>query len=289
MGSSLAIGVNPVSIFFMARPLRIEYPGAVYFITCIGNANQNVFLDSEDGNSWIEIFDRVCDRFGWICYAFCLMGNRYMIVVETKEPNLSKGMRQLNGMYTQSFNRRHSSSGHLFQGRFKSVHVQKEKYLADLVRYILFLPVHSGFVKLPQQFKWSSCKYLFDREDCPAWVNNKYLKGLYSDPENDFSANNPPDDVILKSIKKQIFLGDEDFISELQKYISKDKDLREIPKIQRAKPISEFVNSSDSKEKAIANAYLSGDYTLQQIADYFSLHYSTISRIVKEFENKKVA
>ena len=263
----------------MARPLRIEFPGAVYFITCKGNANQNVFLNSEDGTSWIDIFDLVCDRFGWICHAFCLMGSRYVIVVETPEPNLSKGMRQLNGMYTQSFNSRHDSSGHLFSGRFKSVNVQKEKYLADLVRYILFLPVHSGFVKLPLQFKWSSCKYLFDREDCPDWINNKYLKSLYSDLENDFSENNPPGDDILKNIKKQIFLGDEDFILDLQKYISKDKDLREVPKIQRAKPISEYVNSTDSREKAIALAYLSGDYTLQQVADYFALHYSTISRI----------
>jgi len=273
----------------MARPLRIEYPGAVYFITCTGNANQNVFLDSEDGKSWIDIFERVCERFDWICYAYCLMGSRYIIAVETPEPNLSKGMRQLNGMYTQSFNRRHNSVGHLFQGRFKSVNVQKEKYLADLVRYILFLPVHSGFVKIPQQFKWSSCKFLFDKDDCPAWVNNEYLKSLYSNLEEEFSEDNPPGDGILKSINKQIFLGDEDFISELQKYISKDKDLREIPKIQRAKPLSEFINSSDSREEAIAVAYLSGDYTLQQIADYFSLHYSSISRIVKEFERKKVA
>jgi len=271
----------------MARPLRIEFPGAVYFITSVGNQNQNVFLDSEDGKSWIEVFERVCDRFGWICYAFCLMGSRYMIVVETPEPNLSKGMRQLNGIYTQSFNRRHSSGGHLFQGRFKSVLVQKEKYLAELVRYILYLPVKSGFAKYPQQFKWSSCKFLFDREECPAWINDKYLKSLYNDLENSFSDGNPPDEAILKNIKKQIFLGDEDYISKLQKYVSKDKDLREIPRIQRAKPLNEFVKSSGSKENAIAKAYLSGDYTLQQLADYFSLHYSTISRIVKEYETSR--
>ncbi len=270
----------------MARPLRIEFPGAVYFITCNGNANQNVFLDSEDGKSWIEVFERVCTRFDWDCFAYCLMGNRYMIVVETPEANLSKGMRQLNGIYTQSFNRRHKSGGHLFQGRFKSILVQKNKYLADLIRYVLFLPVKSGFVKHPQQFKWSSCKYLFDREESPGWINNHYLKSLYNDLNHEFSENNPPGDDILTNIKKQIFLGDDEFISELQKYVNKDKDLREIPKIQRAKPLSEYVNSSESKEKAIAVAYLSGDYTLQQVADYFSLHYSTISRIVKEYEQE---
>ena len=268
----------------MARPLRIEFPGAVYFITSIGNQNQNVFLDSEDAKSWIDVFERVCDRFGWKCYAFCLMGNRYMIVVETPEANLSKGMRQLNGIYTQSFNRRHESGGHLFQGRYKSVLVQKEKYLAGLVRYILFLPVLSGFAKHPQQFKWSSCKFLFGREECPGWLDNNFLKGLYSDLEKDFSEHSPPGEDILKNIKKQIYLGDEEFIAEIQKHINKDMDLREIPRAQRAKPISEYEKASGTKEQAIASSYLSGDYTLQQIADYFSLHYSTISRIVKEYE-----
>ena len=134
--------------------------------------------------------------------------------------------------------------------------------------------------------KWSSCKYLFDREESPGWINNHYLKSLYNDLNHEFSENNPPGDDILTNIKKQIFLGDDEFISELQKYVNKDKDLREIPKIQRAKPLSEYVNSSESKEKAIAVAYLSGDYTLQQVADYFSLHYSTISRIVKEYEQE---
>ena len=270
----------------MARPLRIEFPGAVYFITAEGNQNQNVFLDSEDGKSWIDVFDRVCERFDWTCYAFCLMGSRYLIVIETPQPNLSKGMRQLNGIYTQNFNRRHGTGGHLFQGRFKSVLVQKEKYLAELVKYVLFLPVESGFAKLPQQFKWSSCKFLFDREKCPKWMNTEYLRELYSDLDNEFSEGNMPGDGVLQSIKKQIYLGDEDFISEIQKYVNGSKDLREIPRIQRAKPINEYVKQSSTKEEAISNAYLSGDYTLQQVADYFSLHYSTISRIVKEHEQK---
>jgi len=275
--------------FFMARPLRIEFPRALYFITSNGNANQSVFLDSEDAQIWLDVIENVCNRFGWICYAFCLMGNHYMIVIETPEPNLSKGMRQLNGIYTQAFNRKHNSSGHLFKGRFKSILVQKEKYLAELIRYILFIPVKSGFAKSPHQFKWSSCKFLFNSEECPKWINNAYVKSLYSDLQKDFSDSNTPDEDLLNKIEKQIYLGDEEFISELQKYVDRGKDLREIPKLQRARPLSEIITDSRSKEEAIGNAYLSGDYTLQQLADYFSLHYSTISRIVKEFENKKVA
>ena len=270
----------------MARPLRIEFQGAVYFITTIGNSSQNVFLDSGDAELWLEVFENVCKRFSWVCFAYCLMGNRYIIVIETPEPNLSKGMRQLNGIYTQAFNRKNGTGGHIFQGRFRSVLVQKEKYLEELIRYILFQPVRSGFVKLPQQFKWSSCKFLFGREECPEWIDDDYIKSLYPELESAFSDSNVPDDSILNNIKKQIFLGDEEFISELQKHVDKEKDLREIPKIQRARPLSEFVKSTRSREKAIGKAYLSGDYTLQQIADYFSLHYSTVSRIAKEFEKQ---
>lgn len=270
----------------MARPLRIEFPGAVYFITATGNQNQNVFLNSEDGKSWLEVFDRVCERYNWLCYAYCLLGNRYFVVVETPEANLSKGMRQLNGIYTQSFNRRHGTGGHLFQGRFKSVLVQKEKFLAELVKYIHFLPVESGFVTLPQQFKWSSCKYLFDSDESPKWLNNEYLSELFNDPDEIFSAKPSHDDGILKRIKKQIYLGDEEFISDIQKHVNAKKDLREIPRVQRAKPINDYLKQSSDRDEAISNAYLSGDYTLQEIADYFSIHYSTISRIVKEFEQR---
>ena len=212
------------------------------------------------------------------------MGNHYMIAVETPEPNLSRGKRQLNGVYTQNFNRKHGKGGHLFQGRYKSILVQKEKYLTDIIKYILFRPVVSGFVKYPYQFKWSNCKYLVEKEECPGWINKDNIKNQFADIEPELTDYSDSIEGVLDKIKKQIYLGDDEFISELQKYVDKGKDLREIPKIQRAKPVNEYLNSSKSKEEAIGKAYLSGDFTLQQLADYFSLHYSTISRIVKDYE-----
>ena len=100
----------------MARPLRIEYEGAVYHITSRGNAQADIYLSDMDRAMFLDVLAHVVDRFGWICHAYCLMSNHYHLMIETPQPNLSKGMRQLNGMYTQRFNRAHQRVGHVFQG-----------------------------------------------------------------------------------------------------------------------------------------------------------------------------
>ena len=91
----------------MARPLRIEYPGAIYHITSRGNARQPIYKDDKDRETFLELLGSVVSRYGWICHAYCLMGNHYHLLIETPDGNLSQGMRQLNGIYTQHFNRRH--------------------------------------------------------------------------------------------------------------------------------------------------------------------------------------
>lgn len=109
----------------MARPLRIQYPGAVYHVTSRGDRRENIYESDADRQVFLSTLWDVCERFNWICHAWCLMSNHYHLVIETPEANLSKGMRQLNGVYTQRFNRQHSKVGHLFQGRFKGILVQK--------------------------------------------------------------------------------------------------------------------------------------------------------------------
>jgi putative transposase len=125
----------------MARPLRLEFAGAVYHLTSRGNARQKVFFADTDRQLFLDTVARVVSRYGWICHAYCLMTNHYHLLVETPKPSLSLGMRQLNGIYTQSFNRRHRRVGHLFQGRFKAILVQKESYLLELCHYIVLNPV----------------------------------------------------------------------------------------------------------------------------------------------------
>ncbi len=109
----------------MSRALRIEFPGAVYHVTSRGNERREVFRDDEDRRLFLSTLGRTVARWRWVVHAYCLMGGHYHLVIETPEPNLSCGMRQLNGEYTQAFNRRHSRAGHLFQGRFKALLVEK--------------------------------------------------------------------------------------------------------------------------------------------------------------------
>ena len=98
----------------MARPLRIEFSHAIYHVTSRGNARQDIVTDDRDRFQFLTVLAQVVDRFGWLCHAYCLMDNHYHLLIETPQPNLSRGMRQLNGVYTQAFNRRHRRVGHLF-------------------------------------------------------------------------------------------------------------------------------------------------------------------------------
>jgi REP element-mobilizing transposase RayT len=140
----------------MARPIRIEYPGAVYHVTARGNARMAVFVDDADRMGFLEILEDVIKRFNWLCHSYCLMGNHYHLLLETIDGNLSAGMRHINGVYTQYFNRRHDRVGHVFQGRFKAILVEKERYLLELCRYVVLNPVRAGMVKLPEEYGWSS-------------------------------------------------------------------------------------------------------------------------------------
>lgn len=115
-----------------------------------------IFKNEEDRRLFLDILEKVTDRYHWLCHAYCLMNNHYHLVIETPDANLSKGMRQLNGVYTQRFNQKHQRAGHLFQGRFKALLIQKEPYLLEVCRYVVLNPVRAGAVKRSEEWAWSS-------------------------------------------------------------------------------------------------------------------------------------
>lgn len=130
----------------MNRPLRIEFPGALYHITSRGDRKVGVYLDDTDRAVWLQTLADVCAQSNYVVHAFCQMTNHYHLLLETIDGNLSDGMRQLNGVYSQYFNRRHDLVGHVFQGRYKAILVQKESYLLELARYIVLNPVRAKLV-----------------------------------------------------------------------------------------------------------------------------------------------
>jgi putative transposase len=146
----------------MARPLRIEFSGALYHVTARGNAQQDIYLTDDDKLEFLSLLQRACERYHWLCHAYCLMTNHYHLLIETHTPTLSKGMKYLNGTYTQAFNRRHKRVGHVFQGRFKGILVEKDSYLLELSRYIVLNPVRAHMVRSVKDEKKGQTRNIFN-------------------------------------------------------------------------------------------------------------------------------
>jgi len=159
----------------MARPLRIEYAGALYHVTSRGDRQEAIFDDDQHRTAFLNVLGEVISRFRWRCHAYCLMGNHYHLMIETPEGNLTEGMRQLNGVFTQWSNRRHKRSGHVFQGRYKAILVDRDSYFLELARYIVLNPVRAAMVKHPKQWKWSSYGATSGAAEAPAWLTTEDL------------------------------------------------------------------------------------------------------------------
>ena len=157
----------------MARPLRIELAGGLYHVTSRGDRREDIFLEDADRRAWFELVGQVCQRFNWVCHSWCLMDNHYHIVIETVEGNLAKGMRQLNGVYTQNFNRTHKRVGHVFQGRYKAIMVEKDSYLLELARYVVLNPLRAHMVKDVAHWPWSSYAAMIGTQPVPDGLDTR--------------------------------------------------------------------------------------------------------------------
>jgi len=163
----------------MSRPLRIELAGGLYHVTSRGDRREDIYLSDDDRLAWLDILGAVCERFQWSCHAWCQMDNHYHAIIETPEGNLSQGMRQLNGVYTQYVNRTHDRVGHVFQGRFKAILVERDAYLLELARYVVLNPVRARMVKRPEQWVWSSYRAVIGQADRPPWLHIDWILGQF--------------------------------------------------------------------------------------------------------------
>jgi len=276
----------------MARPLRIEYPGAVYHLTSRGNARQKVFIDDADRTAFLEILAKAMDRFNWLCHAYCLMGNHYHLLIETVDPMLARGMRHLNGVYTQAFNRRHKRSGHLFQGRYKAILVEKDAHLLELARYVVLNPVRARMVRSCKDWRWSSYRATAGLESASSFLTTKWILSQFAQSPSKarqayrrfVSAGRG--EPVWQKLKGQIYYGSDEFIE--QHVPEGSHTLREIPREQRlvSRPPIEDIFGATPEERAIATAYREYGYRLREIADFLGVHYSTVSRRLKKQEKR---
>ena len=282
----------------MARPLRVEFPGALYHVTSRGNAGQEVFLDDGDRLNFLDILAEVVERYRFICYAYCLMGNHYHLLLETPEANLSRGMRQLNGVYTQRFNRRHKRSGHLFQGRYKAILVEKDAYLLEVARYIVLSPVRAGLVRSPGRWRWSSYRATAGLEEPPQFLKVEWLLSQFDlRPERArrayrrFVAQGKRI-TIWDELKGGVILGREKFVEELKPVLEGKRSLVEIPRKERLvhrpklEELFAGVRKKEERDERIYRAVVKYGYKLREVGEYLGLHYSTVSRIVSRQKSK---
>jgi REP element-mobilizing transposase RayT len=237
----------------MARPLRLEFAGALYHLTSRGDRRDKIFLDDADRQSFLDFLGKEVKQQGWVCYAYCLMGNHYHLMMETPEPNLVRGMRRLNGVYTQAFNRRHNNVGHVFQGRYKAILVDKENYLLELCRYVVLNPVRAKVVERPEDWRWSSYRGTAGKVAPPEWLAVEKVLSFFAGQRANyrkFVAEGIGKALVWEDLKGQIYLGNEDFLERMQKLVDR-RVVRGIAKAQ-TKPLRPGV---DEITATVARAY----------------------------------
>ena len=275
----------------MTRPLRIEFAGALYHVTARGDRREAIYVDDEDRDAYLEVLGAVVEEFNWVCHAYCLMTNHYHLVIETPDGNLAKGMRQLNGVYTQYSNRRHKTVGHLFQGRYKAILVDKDAYLMEVARYVVLNPVRGRMVKRPDRWPWSSYRAMVGTQEAPKWLCIDALlaqfgrkRGRASQRYAEFVAQGIGAPGLWKALRNQIFLGDERFVERMQAKLGAEAEDINIPRAHRRRPAPTLTNierAHENRDQAVISAHDTGAYSYQQIAEHFGIHFTTVGRIVR--------
>ena len=290
----------------MARQLRIEYDGAFYHITARGNERKEIYSRDEDRKRFLEDLERIHNRFKIKVHAYCLMSNHYHILMETPLGNLSRAMQNLNTGYTVYYNQRNKRSGHLFQGRYKAILVEKDQYLLELSRYIHINPVRAKIVKDPEDYQWSSCKYFYGKNKTPDFLDIKTTLAHFGQRRE---YQRFVEEVIEKEgadFKKQVisgcFLGGEEFVEEIKaKYLESEKRHEDLPGLKQLKQIrinesriietiqlSERFSEKEKRKLIIYFLRKFTDKTLREVVgEYFrGESISGVNKVVKRLERR---
>ena len=225
------------------------------------------------------------------------MDNHYHLLIETPEGNLSIGMRQVNGIYTQRFNKRHNRTGHLFQGRYKAILIQKDSHLLEVARYIILNPIRAHITKQPDEWNWSSYLATAGMQAPHPCLSTQWILSQFHTNRStaekgyrEFVMEGMGKETIWKEVKEQCLLGEERFAERLKPYIRGHEKIPEISKGQRyvSRPGLEKIFTKDicgdkgKRDKMIEEAVYGYGYKQKQIADHLGMHFTSISRILNK-------
>lgn len=259
--------------------------GGIVHVTARGNNRAAILPTAEHRDRFEASLARVIERYSWICHAYVVMDNHYHLLLETPLPNLSTGMRQLNGLYAQWFNRRHNRSGHVFEGRFKSISVERDEHFLEAARYIVLNPVRTVRPRRFVDWRWSSYQATAGLARRPRFLTiDGVLRAL--GPERGIAQKRYREFVaerIERSLHErlvgEIYLGDDEFIRDLMP----DEPIAEIPRAHW-QPLRPSLMTLCDEEAGVLTAYRTYGYRLRQIADHLGVHPATVSRTLARLE-----
>lgn len=292
----------------MARPLRIEYPGAFYHATSRGNEKKDIFKSQRDREQFLSYLESATKRYGAVIHVYCLMNNHYHLLLETPLGNLSQIMRHINGAYTTYFNVKRKRAGHLFQGRYKAILVDADAYAKELSRYIHLNPVRAGIVARPEEYPWSSYQCFIGKKETPAWLKTDFIIGYFGERAGDARKRygkfvdgligkeymSPLSEAVVSTI-----LGGSEFVKEIiERHLQEKQPDRNMPALKAlsGKPSFEAILQAvkievgeDEDLSKKASIYLCHRYSgarLKEIGDRFGLSDSAVSQASRRFAVK---
>jgi REP element-mobilizing transposase RayT len=302
----------------MSRPWRIEYEGALYHLLSRGNAGSTIFVDNKDRSRFLDAVGEMSERFDIDIFAYVLMDNHYHLLVRTRRANLKKAMHWFGTTYTQRFNRRHFRSGHLFQGRYKSIIIQNEAYLLQLSYYIHRNPLRAGIVKRLAGYRWSSYKvYAYGRKT-PKWLSPDLILSQYGDDQDCHRGYRKKvqkyaseEKCLFEDLRHGLILGSNQFVEKLSKKHAPVKPELSMPQQRQASKtfdpenylrsaekifgcdVEPFVHAKrlsgaekENRDMLLYGIWKTGQLKNEQIGNLFGLSYSGVSHAVKSAKLK---
>ena len=296
----------------MGRAWRIEYEGALYHILSRGNEQKDIFYDDQDRLLFLKTIGEMSERFEIDVFAYVLMGNHYHLLLKTNRANLSKSMQWLGLTYTRRFNLRHSRSGHLFQGRFKSIIVQNAAYLMRLSCYIHRNPLRAGIVERLADYDWSSYKAYAYGGKAPEWLITRPIFSQFKEKDKHKAYREKiqryakEEKKLWEDLRHGMIIGSKKFVDKIRSAYLPEKLHKEIPQqrdlAKGVDPVAKLKEAArmldcdldhfrrvpritkadrDNRDLLVLSVWKSGVLTNDKIGRLFGMTYSSVSHIVR--------